>query len=146
MLLSTKHSIALVRISKKETKTLTLGTKGEGFILWIFVALEAGIALICAFAPVPKPLFRRYLNNASNNSSNHGFWRRAPKSSQRADHLETGRPFRDACQVPIELGSVDHSNIIGETQKPLPATPHSESGLSIKKDDGKSGESVLMIQ
>lgn len=41
---------------------------------------------------------------------------------------------------------MDHSKISGETQKPLPATPHSESGLSMKKGDDKSEESVFVIQ
>jgi len=53
--------------------------------------------------------------------------------------------FQDSFQVPIELGSVDHTKISGENQKPLPPVPESDKSFGIKKDDN-SEESVFIIQ
>jgi hypothetical protein len=54
--------------------------------------------------------------------------------------------FQDAFQVPVELGSVDHTKISGETQKPLPPVPESEKGSVLKKDDNSDDESMFIIQ
>jgi hypothetical protein len=122
-------------------------TKGVGFILWIFVALEVDVALICASAPVIKPLFRRYFNNSnsSHSASNHyGLSRRAAKSQH--GHLEAGLSFHDAFEVPVELHSVNHSNLSNETQKPLPSIPPHSDTKPAKKDNDDSDESVFIIQ
>ncbi|KAE9368311.1 hypothetical protein N431DRAFT_347037 [Stipitochalara longipes BDJ] len=121
----------------------TYDTTWEGFMLWIFVALEVDIALICASAPVLKPLFRRYLNSSSNSTGSHGFHKRSSKNPQH--RVESGVSFQDAFQVPVELGSVDHAKISGENQKPLPPVPESDTGIVLRKDDN-SDESVFIIQ
>jgi hypothetical protein len=118
--------------------------QGEGYILWMLVALEVDIALICASAPVLKPLFRRYFNNSSYNAGSHEILTRASLNQER--RAESGMSFRDAFQVPVELGSVDHTKISDETQRPLPPVPESEKGLVFKKDDNSDGESMFVIQ
>jgi hypothetical protein len=110
----------------------------------MFVALEVDIALICASAPVLKPLFRRYFNNSIYNTGSHKIRTRA--SLNQECRAESGLSFRDAFQVPVELGSVDHTKINGETQKPLPPVPESEKGFILKKDDNSDGESMFIIQ
>jgi hypothetical protein len=125
------------------TEICTHINSGEGFVLWIFVALEVDIALICASAPVLKPLFRRYFNNSIHSTNSHGANRRASRNLQH--RVESGMSFQDAFQVPVELGPVDHTKISGETQKPLPPVPESDKGFVLKKDDN-SEESVFIIQ
>lgn len=109
----------------------------------MFVAVEVDIALICASAPVLKPLFRRYFNNSSQGTNSYGIQPRASKNQQH--HVESGVSFQDAFQVPVELGSVDHTKISDETQKPLPPVPETGKGFGLKKDD-TSEESVFVIQ
>jgi len=109
----------------------------------MLVALEVDIALICASAPVLKPLFRRYFNNSSYNAGSHEMLTRAPLNQER--RAESGMSFQDAFQV-VELGSVDHTKISGETQKPLPPVPESEKGFVLKKDENSDGESMFIIQ
>jgi hypothetical protein len=53
--------------------------------------------------------------------------------------------FQDSFQVPVELGSVDHTKISGENQKPLPPVPESDKNFAVRKDDN-SEESVFIIQ
>jgi hypothetical protein len=124
-------------------ETLT-SNQGEGFILWMFVALEVDIALICASAPVLKPLFRRYFNNSIYNTGSHEIRTRASLNQQH--RVESGMSFQDAFEVPVELGSVDHAKISGETQKPLPPVPEGNKKAYLKKDDNSDGESVFIIQ
>jgi hypothetical protein len=107
------------------------------------VALEVDIALICASAPVLKPLFRRYFNNPSNSTSSLGF--RTRTSNNPEHRVESGMSFQDSFQVPVELGSVDHTKISGENQKPLPPVPEIEKGFVLRKDDN-SEESFFIIQ
>ncbi len=107
------------------------------------MALEVDIALICASAPVLKPLFRRYFNNPSNSTSSLGF--RTRTSNNPEHRVESGMSFQDSFQVPVELGSVDHTKISGENQKPLPPVPESEKGFVLRKDDN-SEESFFIIQ
>jgi len=45
----------------------------------------------------------------------------------------------------VELGSVDHTKISGENQKPLPPVPEIEKGFVLRKDDN-SEESFFIIQ
>jgi hypothetical protein len=108
------------------------------------VALEVDIALICASAPVLKPLFRRYFNSSTRSTSSLNLPKRRSEI-QRADHLETGLSFQDSFQVPVELGPVDHRKISGETHKPLPNLPMRDNTFVARKDDN-SEESVFVIQ
>lgn len=114
-------------------------------MLWIFVALEVDVAIICASAPVLKPLFRRYFNNSINRSFSNAPRAIGSKNTRRND-LETAASFHDVFQEQVELGSVDRKMISGETQKPLPAIPTNGNGLVIRKDDRTSEESVFIIQ
>jgi hypothetical protein len=93
---------------------------------------------------VLKPLFRRYFNTTGHSSTSYGSRRRTAKNTHDG-RLEAGLSFQDAFQVPVELGSVDHAKISGETNKPLPNIPLSDTEYVPKKDDSSEG-SVFVIQ
>ncbi|KFZ06669.1 hypothetical protein V501_07194 [Pseudogymnoascus sp. VKM F-4519 (FW-2642)] len=61
---------------------VTYDTTWEGFILWILVALEVDVALICASAPTLKPTFRRYFHSHNTHSSSHCALAQIPTCTQ----------------------------------------------------------------
>jgi hypothetical protein len=116
---------------------------GEGYILWIFVALEVDIALICASAPALKPLFKQYFRGTTNvdKVGSHQGYRRQPSRIQvgPAD-VEAGSRFAER----VELYRVEiPKNVHSHAEKALPPEPWARDGHVLKKEDSESEEFLV---
>jgi hypothetical protein len=118
---------------------------GEGYILWIFVAVEVDIALICASAPALKPLFKRYFKGTTtvDTVDSHQGYRRQPSRTQaRSVDVEAGRRFPER----VELHRVEiPKSLPSHIEKALPPEPWARDGHVLKKEDSESEEFLVFV-
>ncbi|KAH0545366.1 hypothetical protein FGG08_000507 [Glutinoglossum americanum] len=85
--------------------SVTYDLTWEGFTMWIYIAIEIDLSIICASAPALKPLFKHYLDTTFS-----GFSRKAPISDPESDNSGDVQ-----AQKSVELHHVKRPNEGGMT-------------------------------
>ncbi len=84
------------------TTLTTKPTYREDSIVWIFIALEEDVALICASAPAFKPLFKRNFSGTTNfhaMSSHHRYRRQTSRTRAKSADFEGWSRFAEQVEL-----------------------------------------------
>ena len=124
---------------------LTYKPTGEGFLLWIFVALEVDIALICASAPTLKPLFKRFFRGTNADVDSYEC-HKYPCQSYGSGHARTDPEASTQCPEPVKLDQIDTFKNDSRMQYTTHTNTRSRDGHSFTKEDSESEESIIVLQ